>query len=97
MSFSLRKNGTTYTFTAQNEYDTKMWTSALKPFVVQEDVWSEYIFSHIIGQGSYGKVFLANRILSASESQSGNNDFTESQIDSAVPVAIKILDKEGLA
>lgn len=60
--FSLRKQSNTYTFLTENEHDFEEWSVALKPFVVQDDAWSEYSFSHLIGQGSYGKVFLATRL-----------------------------------
>ncbi len=39
--------------------DFKNWLDALRPYVISHDIWSEFQFSDLLGQGSYGKVFLA--------------------------------------
>lgn len=77
--FSLRKQSNTYTFLTESEQEFNDWTMSLKPFVVQEDVWSEYSFSHLIGQGSYGKVFLATHL--KSEQSAGPNELSDSRKD----------------
>ena len=49
ISFSLRKYGVTYTFYMACEDDMNKWMAALRPFVVQDDIWSNYFFSHLLG------------------------------------------------
>ena len=34
---------------------------ALQPYIIQHDIWGTYNFSDLLGQGSYGKVFLASK------------------------------------
>lgn len=70
-------------------------------------MWSSYYFSHLLGQGSYGKVFLANKIQPNKISPTGNGGsglnnrgrrVSNSESTGAdLPVAIKILDKKRLA
>ena len=35
------------------------WREILKPFVIQQDVQNKYHFQEALGEGSYGKVYLA--------------------------------------
>ena len=38
-----------------------MWFEVVRAYTIQEGVWSVYTFSKILGEGSFGKVFLAER------------------------------------
>jgi len=43
------------------EQEMKIWLDALRPYVISHDIWNEFQFSELLGQGSYGKVFLAKK------------------------------------
>jgi serine/threonine protein kinase len=35
------------------------WRDALRPYVIQSDIWGSYKFQGVLGKGAYGKVFYA--------------------------------------
>lgn len=56
--------------------EMNVWLDALLPYIIQYDIWSNYHFADLLGQGSYGKVFLATRIIDESQSLIQNQDLS---------------------
>ena len=53
-----------------DDSDLNTWLDAMRPYVISHDIWSEFQFYDLLGQGSYGKVYLAKK--SGSSQTSGN-------------------------
>ena len=78
------------TFRSRSEEDYNMWLLALRPFVINTDIWSTYFISKLIGQGSFGKVFLASRF------HERTSPTEEPEPDMNQKVAIKIMEKSNI-
>lgn len=48
-AFTLTKLGYSFTLEAMSDDENLDWLQALKPFVVKDDIYSNYTFSHLIG------------------------------------------------
>jgi hypothetical protein len=57
--FQLMKNYEILTFAPNLTEDLQFWEETLLPFIFQRDIWTKFNFSKEIGEGTYGKVFLA--------------------------------------
>jgi hypothetical protein len=74
----------------------------LKRLVIQPEIWTQYHFSKLIGEGASGKVFKASRIEKKIEGHYDSHKSFESDksLDtnnaSKDQVAIKVLDKTAL-
>jgi serine/threonine protein kinase len=68
------KNETIISIIPDSEEELFVWIEALRPLVLWEGIWDRYSFSKEIGQGSYGKVYLAKR-----ETKDGSNSLGKSE------------------
>ncbi|TNV86377.1 hypothetical protein FGO68_gene6469 [Halteria grandinella] len=74
--FQLMKNYEILTFATSNEEELDFWHETLRPFIFQRDIWSSYIFSKELGEGTYGKVFLATSREFMMQQVVGKNNFS---------------------
>jgi hypothetical protein len=62
--FVLSRNHSKVEFLPLDLSDFFHWREAIQTYCIQRiDVWSVFKFTEILGQGSYGKVFLANYLI----------------------------------
>ncbi|TNV74228.1 hypothetical protein FGO68_gene495 [Halteria grandinella] len=95
LAFCLSKFGQSYTFTAANEAQYQAWLSALTPYVIQKDVFTKFRFQYLLGQGAFGRVFMASK---STDTTAENTKFahkSDCKIKSE-SVAVKILQKKML-
>jgi hypothetical protein len=59
--FTLSREEHVIAFFPKDDLDYQEWKNALTSVSIQSDIWSQYNFKEMLGQGSYGKVFLANK------------------------------------
>lgn len=57
--FTLQRDDSVIEFIPHDESEFHHWKNAIAPVVIQRDVWGHYYFKEMLGQGSYGKVYLA--------------------------------------
>ncbi len=57
---SLRKGPRTLTILFFVEEDLVSWMQAIAGYVIQGGIYDKFIFSKILGEGTFGKVFLAS-------------------------------------
>lgn len=58
ISLNRQKNYLSLKFDDSEEYE--FWLDILSPYLVQSDIYSKFQFQKVLGEGSYGKVLLAN-------------------------------------
>lgn len=70
---------------------------ALLPIVIQKEVHSKYKFVDVLGEGAYGKVFLATaRLKSGLHDKRTSKDKKSRHSPAQTKVAIKVLDKNKI-
>ena len=57
--FKLQKNNKTFLFQVHTKRDYELWKNALESCVIQFEIWKYYNFQDKLGEGAFGKVYLA--------------------------------------
>ena len=57
--FVLTRGLTSVEFAPLDESEFLQWKEAITTYTIQKKVWNNYKFSEVLGQWSFGKVFLA--------------------------------------